>query len=191
MNNDDLTQIYSSAISNLDWTIDNVIKRGYDDVEEEVEDYSKLLEKYEVRKMITFELYENYFPPKRHEFELQILTELVEAVVKHHTVLAFIGGAAASGVIGSSVYDLIKKMVSHISKKFSKNDKKRNKIFLNLKTDITLLEKYFKNQNSAKIGDLERELEIERERMVPLLKLLGFKAHKRKKNKIWVKPDKL
>ena len=188
MDNQEYNKMLESTISRLDWTIDNVLKRGYDDYEEDIEDYSKSIEKYEIRKMITFELYENYFTPKRHEFELQIIVEIVDAVVKYQSLLAFIGGAAISGVIGSSVYDLLKNIISHISGKFSTKDKKRDEIFLTLKSDITLLEKYFENNDAAKIEELEDKLKIERERLVPLLKLLGFKRYKRKNKKIWVKP---
>ncbi len=111
----------NSIQPNIDWTIDNVLKRSYEEVPQEVDDYSSLLEKYEFRNLVVFELYENYFLPQRHEFELQILNDIVEAVVKYQP-WSYPVGAAASGVIGSTVYDLLKYLLSYVSAKFKDKD---------------------------------------------------------------------
>ena len=174
--------------SNIDWTIDNTLKRGYEDDIQEVDDYSLLLEKHEFRNLIIFELYENFFLPQRHEFELQILTDIVEAVVKYKP-WSYALGASASGVIGNTVYDLLKKLLSHVSAKYKDRDEKRSKSFGTIENEIDKIKKYFEIHESGKIDELEICLDIDRERLVPLLKLLGFKCYRRKKKNLWVRPD--
>lgn len=188
MDNKELDEFLSSIRSNIDWTIDNVLKRGYKEVTQEVDDYSSLLEKYEFRSLIVFELYENYFLPQRHEFELQILNDIVEAVVKYKP-WSYAAGAAASGIIGSAAYDLLKHILSHVSAKFKDKDVRRSKLFNTIKNDVYKIEKYFKDHISGKIEELETCLDIERDRLLPLLKLLGFRCYRRKKKNLWVRPD--
>lgn len=185
-NKDNFKELITPTISNIDWTIDNLMMRGYDDVSQDIDDYSELISKYEFRKLIVFELYENYFLPERHEFELQILNEIVEAVQKYQP-WSYLAGAAISGVVGNSVYDLLKKLLSHVSSKFKNKDDKRSKIFNNIKTDISNIEKYFEKHKSADIVELEKHLNIDRDKLLPLLKLLGFKCRRRKNKKLWMK----
>ena len=188
MDNKEFDDFLNSIQSNIDWTIDNTLKRGYEEVVQEVDDYSSLLEKYEFRNLIVFELYENYLLPQRHEFELQILTDIVEAVVKYRP-WSYVAGAAASGVIGSTVYDLLKHLLSHVSAKFKEEDERRSKLFSTIKNDVYKIEKYFEKHESGKLEELEICLDIDRDRLLPLLKLLGFKCYRRKKKNLWVRPD--
>jgi len=188
MDNNDFEQFLNPIKSNIDWTIDNTLIRGYEEDIQEIDDYSLLLEKYEFRKLIIFELYENFFSPKRHEFELQILTEIVEAVEKYN-LLSYALASSASGVIGNTVYDLLKNLFSHISAKYKDRDERRSKSFSTIENEISKIEKYFETNESGKINELEICLDIDRERLVPLLKLLGFKCYRRKRENIWVRPD--
>lgn len=188
MDNVEFDEFLNSTQSNIDWTIDNVLKRGYKETLLEVDDYSALLEKYEFRNLIVFELYETYFLPQRHEFELQILNDIVEAVVKYQP-WSYIVGAAASGIIGNTVYDLLKYLLSHVSAKFKDKDDRRSKLFNGIKNDVYKIEKYFKEYKSGKLEELEACLDIDRDRLLPLLKLLGFKCYRRKKKSLWVRPD--
>ncbi len=178
----------NSVQSNIDWTIDKVLKRGYEVAPQEIDDYSSLLKEYEFRNLVVFELYENYFLPQRHEFELQILKDIVEAVVKYQP-WSYVVGAAASGVIGGAVYDLLKRLLSHASAKFRDKDVGRSKLFNTIKNDVLKIEKYFREHRSGKIGELEICLDIDRDRLLPLLKLLGFKCCRRKNRNLWVRPD--
>lgn len=188
MDDKDFEKFLNSKQSNIDWTIDNTLKRGYEEVILDIDDYSLLLEKHEFRNLIIFELYENFFLPQRHEFELQILTYIVDAVVEYKP-WSYAAGAAASGVIGNTIYDLLKKLFSHVSAKYKDRDEVRSKIFSTLENEIDKIEKYFEIHESGKIDELEICLDIDRDRLVPLLKLLGFKCYKRKKSKLWVRPD--
>ena len=94
-----------------------VLERGYDDTGEDFDDYSANVRQYEFRKLVTFQLYEVYFPPKRHEFELQLLTEVVDAVTQSdHAV--FLGTAALSGIVGSTAYSVSKRLFSYVAERF-------------------------------------------------------------------------
>ena len=188
MDNKEFDEFLNSIQSNIDWTIDNTLKRGYEEVIQEVDDYSLLLEKHEFKNLIIFELYENFFLPQRHEFELQILTYIVEAVVEHKP-WSYVAGAAASGVIGSTVYDLLKQLLSHVSAKFKDEDERRSKLFSIIENEVYKIEKYFETHESGKIDELEISLDIDRDRLVPLLKLLGFKCYRGKRKNLWVRPD--
>ena len=55
MDNVEFDEFLNSTQSNIDWTIDNALKRGYKETFLEVDDYSALLEKYEFRNLIVFE----------------------------------------------------------------------------------------------------------------------------------------
>ena len=171
MDDKDFEKFLNSKQSNIDWTIDNTLKRGYKEVILDIDDYSLLLEKHEFRNLIIFELYENFFLPQRHEFELQILTYIVDAVVEYKP-WSYAAGAAASGVIGNTIYDLLKKMFSHVSAKYKDRDEGRSKIFSTIENEIDKIEKYFEIHESGKIDELEICLDIDRDRLVPLLKLL-------------------
>ena len=184
MDNKEIEEFLNLKQSNIDWTIDNILKRGYEEVIQEVDDYSLLLEKNEFRNVIVFELYENFFLPQRHEFELQILTDIVEAIVESKT-LSYVAGVTISG----TVYDLLKKLLSHVSTKFKDKDERRSKLFSIIENDVNKIEKYFETHESGKIDELEKCLDIDRDRLVPLLKLLGFKRYRGKKKHLWVRPD--
>jgi hypothetical protein len=74
MNSPNVKSDMNSVTPQLDKIIDAIEERGFDDVQDEYDDYSILLQKFEFRKLVTFELYEAHFPPRRHDFELQLVT---------------------------------------------------------------------------------------------------------------------
>jgi hypothetical protein len=181
LNNPQLIEIEK----NISLTIDRVLERGFDIIEESIEDYSELIDKAEYRNIIILELYENYFPPKRHEFELQIITELVNIVVQSKIAI-FIAGAALSGPIGDLTTYILKRTLSLIVDAFSSSEfeKEKFKIILN---DVEKIEEYFLNKDTEEIDKLTRKTGIEKERLIPLLKLLGYKKLKKDKKKYWKK----
>jgi len=75
---EDKLQRLETRLSNI---VRAVLDRGYDEAIEDIDDYSLSLKQFEFKKLVTFQLYEVYFPPRRHEFELQLLTEIVDGVV--------------------------------------------------------------------------------------------------------------
>ena len=63
---------------NIDYILDEVLLRGYDDKSNESNDFLLLIQKKEFKDLIALELYEYYFWNERHEFDLQLLKEIVD-----------------------------------------------------------------------------------------------------------------
>ena len=180
---DDHIQRVENRLANI---VQAVLERGYDDVLEEFDDYSVLLTQFEFKKLVTFQLYEAYFPPKRHEFELQILTDIVETVAQSGTA-TFLGAAALSGVVGSAAYEVSKRLIALVVDKF-KSDRVRSKPFREIETNLKQIRDYFNTREKAHIKDISKKLELDCEKLEPLLKLLGFKCKRRKKRQVWIRP---
>ncbi len=167
------------------YTITQVQKRGFDEITEEIDDYSVLIDQTEFKNSLITEIYENYFPPKRHEFELQIIVDIVEAIINSKLML-FTAGAAASGLIGDTFTNIVKRLLRKIINGFKNNNKEQEK-FEELLGDIENVEIYFKKNPKQEMNLLVKDLNIEKERLIPILKLLGFKSYKKKGMKYWEK----
>lgn len=168
--------------------VQSVLERGYDDTELECDDYSLLISQFEFRKLVTFQLYEVYFAPKRHEFELKLLTDVVDAVSQNGPA-AFVSTAALSGIVGSTAYAISKRLFEHIASRF-RRDRARSKPFKEIADNLTRIREYFDNREQARMEELSQALDVDSERLEPLLKLLGFKCRRRKKRKVWIRPTK-
>lgn len=166
-------------------TITQVEKRGFDEIYEEIDDYSELIERAEFRNSLVTEIYENYFPPKRHEFELQILIDTVEGIVGSKLMI-FTAGAAASGLIGDIFTNIVKRLLRKVIDSF-KSSKKEQEKFKELYRDIEKVEIYFNKNSKQEINKLVKELNVEKERLIPILKLLGFKSYKKNGKRYWEK----
>jgi hypothetical protein len=64
----------------IDYILDAVIARGSNRSLCECNDFFDLLTKKDFKDLVALELYECYFWRDRHEFDLQLLKELVENV---------------------------------------------------------------------------------------------------------------
>jgi len=166
--------------------VEAVLERGYDDITGELDDYSVMLTQFEFKKLVIFQLYEVYFTPQRHEFELQLLTDIVEAVVQSKFAL-FLGTAALSGIVGSTAYEVSKRLLAHVVQKFQK-DKNRSRPFREIETNLQSIRDYFYTRKQARIENISGALDLEREKLEPLLKLLGFKCRRRKHQRVWIRP---
>lgn len=162
-----------------------VLERGCDDVKEEFDDYYAMLAQLEFRQLIILQLYEVYFPPKRHEFELQLITDIVEAIAQSRPAV-FLGAAALSGVVGSSVYEISRRLVAYLARKFQ-GDRRRSAAFREIETNLQCIRDYFKTRKQAPLEDMAEAMKVERDKLEPLLKLLGFKCRKKKK-RVWIRP---
>lgn len=174
------------ATRTLDRVIDAVIERGYAEKPESTDDYRALLASFEHRKLVTFQLYDSYFPPKRHEFELQLLTSLVDAVTSN-PVAAFLGGAVAGGVVGNAAYDVLKHLLIRLVTK-SKPIKRTNDGFKEIDKNADRIALFFKKRRQASISDICNVLDAEPGKIEPLLKLLGFRCRRRGTRRIWIAP---
>jgi hypothetical protein len=54
-------------------------------------------------------------------------------------------------------------------------------------SDVKKIEKYFSENDIEEINKLTRKINIEKEKLIPLLKLLGYKKYKKNKKKYWGK----
>lgn len=171
--------------NNIEETIKRIKERGIDETNEDFDDYSELIKNKEFKYIIIYELYENYFPPRRHEFELQILTEIVNAISQSKEI-AFVAGAMASGIIGEVAIKIARKLFMKVITNFKHSKSERDK-FKNLLNDINKIDKYFFNKNIEEINLLSKKIGLEKEKLIPLLKLLGFKKYIRKNNSYWAK----
>jgi hypothetical protein len=176
------TQGVSIVFDYIDRTVDAVRERGYDDVDEDWDDFADLVRTFEYRKLVTFQLYDTYFPPKRHEYELALLTAIVDAVVSNPAVI-FLSGAVA----GNAAYDLLKVTVSHTAKKFGQNRRSRRG-FSELGKNVKRLGNYFATHEQATMAQLTEALGVEPERLQPILELLGFRRKKKGKRMLWRRP---
>ena len=171
----------------LDQVIDAVVERGYDEKSEPIDDYSVLLATFEQRKLVTFQLYDSYFPPKRHEFELQLLSSLVDAVTTNPAA-AFLGVAVAGGVVGNAAYDVLKHLLVRLVKK-SKPIKRTHDGFKEIEKNADRLMKFFEKRRQAGMTEICEALDADADKVEPLLKLLGFRCRRKGKRRIWIAPD--
>ena len=126
-----------------------------------------------------------YFPPKRHELELELISQIVEAV-KNSRVAIFIARAAAGKVIGDVSMHIAKKLLDKIIEQFKLESAERKK-FKILQADIKKIETFFKTNKKVEINKLENVLGIDKTRLIPILKLLGFKTYQKKNKRYWEK----
>lgn len=175
-------QEIENRISN---TVTQVSNRAFDENEELYDDYSELIERYEYKNAVIVGIYESYFPPKRHEFELQLITDIIEAVINSKLAM-FTIGAAASGLIGDTFTNVVKKLLRKIIEGFKEHPNEEKK-FKTILSDVEKIEKYFSDKEKEEVKVLVEKLGIEKERLIPLLKLLGYKTKKKKDKRFWIK----
>ena len=170
----------------FDRVIAAVIERGYDDDREDIDDYAVLIGTFEHRKLVIFQLYDSYFPPRRHEFELQLLSSLVDAVASNPAA-AFVGGAIAGGVVGNAAYDLLKRLLTHLSDSL-KPVRRSKACFQQIEKNTERVMKFFEKRGQAGMKEICKSVDAEPDKVEPLLKLLGFRCRRKGKRKVWMVP---
>ena len=172
------------STTTIDRIIASVLERGFDDEEFELDDYGDLLNTYEFRTLAVFELYNAYFQPKRHEFDLQIITELVKELLSERQT-AFIAGAAFSGIVGNATYDILKSIIARIIAAFKSNNK-RQEPFLEIQDSVEKVAAFFQQRNQATIQEISAHTGVDAEKILPILRLLGYQSRRGKKKKtVW------
>ena len=187
MNSPQQTSAVDAATSQIDFIIAAVIERGYDDKREEVDDYGVLISSFEFRKLVTFQLYESYFRPKRHEFELQLLSSLVDAAASNPTA-AFLSGAVAGGIVGNAAYDVLKQLLAHLIRKL-KSIKRACSSFQEIEKNADGVIEFFQGRDQAGMDELCKALDVEPDRIEPLLRLLRFSCRRKGKRRVWTVPQ--
>lgn len=68
---------------NIEYILENVTVRGLNENKNSCNDYSKLIVRKDFKDLVALELYEYYFWDERHEFDLELLKEVVENVADY------------------------------------------------------------------------------------------------------------
>jgi len=174
------------AEQRLKEVVEAVLTRGYDSRTCEVDDYSLLIDQYEFRKLAMLELYEVYCYPERHEFEIELLTEIIDAVVRSKAT-TFLVGAVAGGIVGNLAYDTLRRLVAHVSASF-RSDNARSRPFREIEKNLKRIRVLFSKHEVLGIEEICFALDEPPERIEPLLKLVGFRCRRRKKRRVWMRP---
>lgn len=158
---------------NIDYILDEVLLRGYDDKSNESNDFLLLIQKKEFKDLIALELYEYYFWNERHEFDLQLLKEIVDSVCNYFNSPEVMRQIEV-GVLQTLPSAIIISMVTTIWSKMKKLRNKKNAIldeensWMRIERNIRKIDKEFSNHDYILSDDMERIFEASREEIQPL-----------------------
>ena len=172
-------------LEKINYIIQKVNKRGYNEKYAECNDFLILLEQKEFKELIALEIYEHYFLDDRHEFDLQLLRELVEQIAEYFSKPDTIMNIE-TGLLRTVPSAFIFSIVKHIIEKLKK--KKQNNCWRKIGTNVNKIEKEFNNHNYILSDDIEKIFDASKEEIQPLLKLCGCKCYYNKNRNIWIKP---
>ncbi len=176
----------------IDYILDEVLLRGYDDKSSESNDFMLLIQKKEFKDLIALEIYEYYFWNERHEFDLQLLNEIVDSVCGYFNNPDVIQ-QIESGLLQNLPSAIIISIVTKIWTKMKKIRSNKNTVpneensWMRIERNIRKIDREFSNHDYVLSDDLEQIFEASREEIQPLLKLCGCKCFIDKKRSIWIK----
>lgn len=188
-----INRLIEGAMNEIEYVIREVKNRGFEEVHEEVDCFEDLRLKKEFKDVITGEIYESYFLPERHEFDWTIVSQLVEALTSpqvlefaKQTLLPVAGGFATK-----AVYDILKSSLLRTVQVMKKEGlpEARREPYEQMLSDVDKLREYFETRPVARMPEIEAGIRVPRERLYPLMKLLGFSHHRRKDNCLWYMPN--
>jgi hypothetical protein len=184
-----LDSVIDQVSDNLFYVIREVGKRGISENDVDADDFHALLSRKEFQDLVVGELYEAYFLPERHESDWQLLRELV-TILTSERIKEFVALSVAGGVIGNTASAVLLSIVGRIisAMKKAKLPPSKWRPFYGMRDDIDGLEHFFRENECARIVDLESSTGIPRERLYPLLKLLGFTHYRRQHACYWCRP---
>ncbi len=201
VNGESLTKIGKSLIGrdnmennrDIDYILDEVVRRGCDTRSNESNDYYHLLQIKDFKDLVALELYEYYFWDDRHEFDLQLLKSIIDNVCRYFSDPSTIQ-QVENGILQALPTALIVFMLERISSKLQLlTNKKRtttdseNNSWIRIEENIKKIDKEFLNHDYIKSEDIETIFKVPREEIQPLLKLYGCKCFINKKHCIWIK----
>lgn len=178
---------------NVDYILEQVLQRGYNDKSNEFDDFSKLIQKKDFKDLIALELYEYYFFYERHEFDLQLVKEIVDNVADYFSNPEVIR-QLETGLIQTIPSTIIITLVNLIWSKLklvAKNNgeiKERDSSWNRIKNNINKIDKEFLNHDYILAEEIEQIFGASREEIQPLLKLCGCKCYLHKNRSIWIRP---
>ena len=199
INNGELTLIGASLVGvdrmenrrNIEYILDTVIERGYNGNENSCNDFSKLIIRKDFKDLVALELYEYYFWDERHEFDLELLKEIVENVADYFgnpETIKQIESGFLQTLPSAIIVSLVTSIWSKLKIIVKKNKPEGNSSWERIEKNTKKIDKEFENHDYILTEDIEGIFGISREEIQPLLKLLGCKCFVYKKRSIWIKP---
>lgn len=175
-----------------DCVFSEVAERGWDDREEQVDDFLVLRRERRFRDALCASLYEEYFLPRRHEFEWRVLEDMIRTVISSPSA-QFFGAAVASGVVGNAAWELIKvlarKARSRMDAHLGARGEVRAHAFDEIEREVTLIAEFFKKTPEARVDQIAAETGIRRERAHALMKIAGLSHRRRGEACFWFIPE--
>jgi hypothetical protein len=188
MDNEKLDTLLAQASADLLYVIHEVGKRGVLENQTDVDDFGILLQRKEFKDLVVGEMYEAYFLPERHESDWQILHDIA-AIIASEQLRAFVAASVVSGVLGNAAYAALRALLARVITEMKKCKLAASKRlpFQAMRDDVEKIEAFFRQKECAQIVDVEMSTGVPRERLYPLLKLLGFK-HYNQHGHYWCAP---
>lgn len=179
--------------NSIEYILHEIELRGYNDNLYDCNDFTDLIHKKDFKNLIALEIYEVYFWMDRHEFDLQLLHEIVESVEAFFsdpdTILQI-----RTGLLQNLPSAIIVAAVSSIWKRFKLIGEKRgyhsekNSSWKRIERNIKKIDTELNNHDYILTDEIEKIFDATREEIQPLLKLCGCKCFIDKKKSIWIKP---
>lgn len=176
---------FSSDASERAWdaVVDPVVERGWDERQESADEYAFLLSKVEYRTLVTYQLYDAYFPPGRHEFELRWLEELVK-----QSTMPYLAGAMVGGIVGNAAYDVLKHSLLYLAKKLRPLGARSYNAAKKMLKNARGINEFFKTREKATLREVCDAIRAEPDEVVPLLMLLGYRRVRKTRTSVWTPP---
>ncbi len=177
--------------TNIDYILNEVVSRGYTEITNECNDFLELLKRKDFKELIALELYELYFWNERHEFDLELLREIINAVADYFTDPETIK-QIESGILQNLPTTIIVSMVGAIWLKLKAHFDKKSKSKIKsswerIEENIKKIDVEFSNHDYILSNEIERIFKTSREEIQPLLKLCGCRCYIDKNRSIWIK----
>ena len=189
---DDLEEKKVENSKNIDYILEEVILRGYNDNSSECNDFLQLIHRKDFKDLISLEIYEYYFWDERHEFDLQLLKEIVESVASYFCRPEVIS-QIETGLLQTIPSEIVILAVTAIWAKLKTTRKKKNNSgeessgWLRIEKNSKKIDKEFENHDYVLTEEIETIFNASREEIQPLLKLYGCKCYVHKNRSIWIK----
>ena len=177
---------------NVDYILNESVVRGFNNNPSECNDYSTLMQKKDFKDLIALEIYENFFWEDRHEFDLQLLKEIVDSVSDFfrdpETIMQIKSGflqTLPSAIVVSMTAAIWNKL-----KTIPQNKKKLeegNSSWTRIEKNIKRIDEIFALHDYLLTNEIESLFDVNSEEIKPLLKLCGCKCYINKKRSIWIK----
>lgn len=176
---------------NIDYIVDEVLLRGYNDNSSVCNDFSKLIHRKDFKDLIALEIYEYYFWNDRHEFDLQLIKEIVESIAAYFSnpeVIQQIESGILQNVPSAIIISSVAAIWAKIKKINKKHNTEGNSAWEQLKKNTQKIDEEFANHDYVLAEEIETVFGTSREEILPLLKLCGYKCYIHKNRSIWIKP---